>query len=113
MSAAPGPRRSPGTIALGTFLLLAALALAGVLAAGDAAPLWLIGMWFLLAAAIALMVGAWVPREARKTGRGGAEATGPSVAQETVPSQVQATGPSVVQATGPSTAEAREPRDER
>ncbi|MDO5661379.1 MAG: hypothetical protein Q4G40_01675 [Brachybacterium sp.] len=55
--------RSAASITLGTFLVLAALALGLVLAAGDRAPLWLIGSWFLIALALALTVGALVPAD--------------------------------------------------
>lgn len=57
----PRPSRSPIMVGLGTFLLLAAGALVLVIVAGDRAPLWMIGAWFLLALALALVVGALVP----------------------------------------------------
>lgn len=53
--------RSAPTIALGTFLVLAAGAMLLVLAAGDRAPLWMIGAWLVIALAAALLVGALVP----------------------------------------------------
>lgn len=57
----PSRRPSPVMVALGAFLVLAAAALVLVLAAGDRAPLWMIGAWFVLALAISLVIGATVP----------------------------------------------------
>lgn len=53
--------RSPFMIASGSFLLLSAGALALVLLAGDRAPLWMIGAWFVLALALSLVIGGVVP----------------------------------------------------
>lgn len=65
----PRPARSPLTVGLGTFLILGAGALVLVVAAGDRAPLWMIGAWFLLALALAVLVGALVPASPAPRGR--------------------------------------------
>lgn len=73
----PRAPRSAATIGLGAFLVLAAGALVLVIVAGDRAPLWMIGAWFFLAAAIALIVGAAVPTPPRRDPRDASRGSGP------------------------------------
>ncbi len=73
MSVRSSSPRSAATIGLGVFLVLAAGALVLVVVAGDRAPLWMIGAWFFLAAAIALVIGAVVPTRPRRDPRDGGD----------------------------------------
>lgn len=91
--------RSPVMIGLGSFLVLASAALVLVLVAGDSAPLWMVGAWFVLALALSLVIGGTVPvapgRRDRDYDRG--NGTDPAITGE--PREEQALQPR--QARGP------------